>query len=141
MKVVLDTNVIVAGLRSRQGASFHILHWLGQRRFTPLLSVPLFLEYEAVLKRPDLVPGLNQESIDIFLNVVASVSDHVKLYYLWRPALADPADDMILELAIAGNADAIVTFNRRDFMEATRRFGVNVMFPNEFLATLQEKQP
>ncbi|MBF0141994.1 MAG: putative toxin-antitoxin system toxin component, PIN family [Magnetococcales bacterium] len=141
MKVVLDTNVLVAGLRSSNGASHCLLQQLPMlRMFYPQISVPLFLEYEAVLKRPDSGIRLEREEIDIILDVIAAVSNHVKLHYLWRPMLPDPADDMILELAVASNAEAIVTFNTKDFAEAERRFGIRILTPREFWLPLLEKK-
>ncbi|MBF0284438.1 MAG: putative toxin-antitoxin system toxin component, PIN family [Magnetococcales bacterium] len=141
MKVVLDTNVLVAGLRSSNGASHRLLQQLPLlQMFYPQISVPLFLEYEAVLKRPDSGIRLEREEIDVILDVIAAVSDQVKLHYLWRPVLPDPADDMVLELAMASNAEAIVTFNTKDFAEAERRFGIRILTPREFWLLLQEKK-
>jgi putative PIN family toxin of toxin-antitoxin system len=143
MKVVLDTNVLVAGLRSRQGASFRILTELPERRFTPVISVPLMLEYEAVLKRPEHSSRitLGGNDVDAILDMVAAVSDHVRLFYLWRPLSRDPADDMVIETAVAGSASGIVTFNRRDFEGAVSRFGLKLMTPGEFLIALKEEGP
>lgn len=136
MIVVLDTNVLVAAVRSRRGASFGILSTLPTARFTMLLSVPLLLEYEAVLKRPTTLEasGLSGEDMDTILDMLAAVARPLRLHYLWRPQLADPADEMILELAVAGGADAIVTFNRGHFAGAARRFGLRVASPREFLS-------
>ncbi|OSM04141.1 PIN domain-containing protein [Magnetofaba australis] len=138
MKAVLDTNVLVAGLRSTQGVSHQLLllENLGQR-FTPLLSVPLFLEYEAVLKRSETGVPLAHQDVEIFLDMVLRHAEAVRLYYLWRPVLPDPGDDMVLELAIGGNAAAIVTFNTRDFAEGSKRFGIPILTPREFWRILQ----
>ncbi|MBF0297012.1 MAG: putative toxin-antitoxin system toxin component, PIN family [Magnetococcales bacterium] len=137
MRVALDTNVLVAGLRSNQGASFRLLQQVPLRRFHPQISVPLFLEYEAVLKRPDIGIGLAPAEIDAILDIIAAFSNPVWLHYLWRPVLPDPADDMVLELAVASNAKAIVTFNIKDFSEVAR-FGVQVLTPRDFRLRLQE---
>jgi putative PIN family toxin of toxin-antitoxin system len=140
MRVVLDTNVLVAGLRSNRGASFQVLSSLPAHAFTPLLSVALFLEYEAVLKRPEHLAAsdLAETDIDIVLDMVAAVSEKIELHYLWRPQLRDAADEMVLELAIAGTADAIVTFNVGDFAEAAPHFGLEVMVPRTFWKRLEE---
>ncbi|MBF0439840.1 MAG: putative toxin-antitoxin system toxin component, PIN family [Magnetococcales bacterium] len=139
MKIVLDTNVLVAGLRSNQGASYSLLRDLPMKTFCPQISVPLFLEYEAVLKRPGNL-FLNHEEIDVILNVIAAVCDTVKLHYLWRPILPDPEDDMVLELAVASNAEVIVTFNTRDFVEVERLFGIRILTPRKFWQLLREKK-
>ncbi|MBF0178480.1 MAG: putative toxin-antitoxin system toxin component, PIN family [Magnetococcales bacterium] len=137
MRVVLDTNVLVAGLRSNQGASFRLLRQMPLRRFHPQISVPLFLEYEAVLKRPDIGISLAPAEIDTILDIIAALSNPVRLHYLWRPILPDPADDMVLELAVASNSEVIVTFNIKDFSEAAR-FGIQVLTPRGFWLGLQE---
>ena len=133
---------MVAGLRSNRGASYQVLSLLPGRAFTPLLSVPLFLEYEAVLKRPEHLAGsgLAEMDIDIVLDMVAAVSEKVELHYLWRPQLRDPADEMVLELAIAGAADAIVTFTVRNLAEGARQFGLEVMVPRAFWKRLEESE-
>ncbi|MBF0110322.1 MAG: putative toxin-antitoxin system toxin component, PIN family [Magnetococcales bacterium] len=143
MHVVLDTNVLVAGLRSNQGASYQILRCIGSDGpvVTPIISVPVFLEYEAVLKRQGTFPiPWKEEKIDAVLDLLLAVSERPRLYYLWRPLLPDPGDDMIVEVAVAGKADAIVTFNIRDFVVAKERFGLKVLTPREFLKVLREKR-
>lgn len=136
-RIVLDTNVLVAGLQSRSGASNRILRAVPERRFTLLISVPLFLEYEAVLKRPErrLVHGLSEDRIDVLLSVWAKLCEPVTLHYLWRPQLRDPKDEMVLETAVNGRCDALVTFNVQDFETAAPKFGVKVMRPADWLAT------
>jgi len=139
MRLVLDTNVMVAALRSRLGASFLLLDAWQHNRFTALASVPLFLEYEAVLKRPEQLSatGLNRGDIDIVLDMWASWIEAVTLHYLWRPQLTDAKDELVLETAVNGRADAIVTFNTTDFQEAAARFGVAVLTPVEILRNLR----
>lgn len=141
MRLVLDTCVLVAGLRSRDGASFQLLRAMGDGWFTPLLSVPLLLEYEAVLKRPVQLEacGLTADDIDTVLDVLAAKCEAIRLYYLWRPFLNDPADEMVLELAAQSNADAIVTHNARDFAGA-ERFGVAITSPGEALAAMTRRR-
>jgi putative PIN family toxin of toxin-antitoxin system len=113
---VFDTNVIVAAaLRSRRGASFQLLKRVieGDKRFQILLSVPLFLEYEAVLKREEqlIANQLQIQDIDTILDMLAARGKNVKIPFLWRPLLNDPKDEMVLEVAVNGQAQAIVTFN------------------------------
>ena len=140
MKVVLDTNVLVAAVRSRQGASYQLIRNLPQlvSRCTFLLSVPLFLEYEAVLKRQSNQFLLDHQGIDDVLDYLVTLSTPTKLYYLWRPTLPDPSDDMVLELAVAGNADAIVTFNTKDFMPTSKLFGIKTVTPRQLWFQLKE---
>lgn len=134
LRVVLDTNVLVATLRSENGASRQIVLAAMEREIRPLISVPLMVEYEAVLKRPDQLAAteLTVDEIDTFLNAMAAVADPVQLRYLWRPMLDDPADEMVLETAVNGNAERLVTFNLRDLRKAARRFGILALSPPDF---------
>lgn len=134
VRVVLDTNVLVAASRSRRGASFALLSLLRQGRFTALSSVPLMLEYEAVLKRPEhlAVGGRTVAMTDAFLDALCLRMEPVHLHYLWRPSSRDPADDMVLETALNGRADRLITLNVRDFAAAAR-FGLAVETPGAML--------
>ena len=134
-RVVLDTNVLVAALRSRQGASFRLLTVLGTGLFEPCVSVPLMLEYEATLRDQASSLGLVAADVDVVLNYVVSVSHHQEVYYLWRPRLRDPKDDMVLEVAVASQATHIVTHNLRDFVDAAR-FNLAVVTPGQYLREL-----
>lgn len=139
LRVVLDTNILVAASRSRNGASFALLQALRDKRFVALASVPLMLEYEAVLKRPEHLQ-VGQRSIpmtDAFLDALCLFIEPVHLHYLWRPQLRDAADEMVLETALNGRANALVTLNVSDFKPANR-FGLRVLLPKEFLNQLQE---
>ena len=138
---VLDTDVLVAALRSDSGASRRILERALAREFELLLSVPLMFEYEAVLTRPEHLSasGATAEDIEEVLDGLAAVAKRVRLAFRWRPALADPNDDMVLETAVNGRAQAIVTFNQRDFNPAAARFGCLVMPPGELLRLLVNK--
>lgn len=140
MRIVLDTSVLVAGLRSRFGASNLVLVAVAERRCIPLVTTALFLEYEAVLLRPEqqLATGLNPHDIEGFLAALASAAEPVELNFLWRPQLRDPADEFLLEAAVNGRADALVTHNVADFAPAAVRFGIRTVTPAEFLKELEK---
>lgn len=133
--MVLDTSVVVAGLRTRSGAGNAVLRLVANRRLTALATPPLFLEYEEVLKRPEqrLAHRLLPEEIDEFLTELAALIEPVEVHFQWRPQVRDPSDEMVLEAAINGEADAIVTYNVRDFALVEQRFGIAVVGPAEIL--------
>lgn len=139
-RVVLDTNVLVAGLSSRLGASYQLLLRLRNNEFRLLASIPLWLEYESVLKRDEIrrLHGLSHRKVDVFLAGLANFCDPITLHYLWRPQLTDPNDEMVFETTLNAQADALVTFNVTDFELATKLFGVNLIQPREFLEQLKE---
>ena len=132
LRVVLDTNVVVAGLRSNRGASFRLLRELGDGGFEIALSVPLILEYEEALRRNMAAAGLRMADVDAVLDFFCSVAHLQRIFYLWRPLLPDPSDDMVLEVAVAAQCSALVTHNTRDFLGAAG-LGVKVLKPAEFL--------
>jgi putative PIN family toxin of toxin-antitoxin system len=138
-RVVLDSNIVVTALRSASGASNAVLREVARGRLTPLVTPALFLEYEAVLKRPEqrLAHGLGIEEIDQFLAALASACDPVDVSFRWRPQLSDPQDEMVLEAAVNGSADALVTHNVRDFVNGAARFGLRLMRPGELLKELR----
>ena len=138
-QVVVDTNVLLAALRSRRGASHRLLGLIGDGRWQMNLSVPLFLEYEDVVKRVDSGLSLSATQIDEILDFICAEANLREIFYLWRPVLPDPKDDFILELAVEGRCDFIVTYNVRDFVGA-EKFGVAVTTPQEFLRKLGEIQ-
>jgi putative PIN family toxin of toxin-antitoxin system len=140
MRVVLDTSVLVAGLRSRLGASNRILVAVAEKRCVPLVTTAVFLEYEAVLLRPEqqLATGMNPADVEGFLAALASAAEPVELNFLWRPQLRDPADELILEASVNGRADALVTHNVRDFRSATLQFGIPTLTPAECLKELNK---
>jgi putative PIN family toxin of toxin-antitoxin system len=138
-RVVLDTNILVAGLRSRRGASYALLSaWL-RGEFRACASVPLWLEYEGTLKREDIATmhGLSADHIDVLLDAWAVHVDPVELLYAWRPQLRDPDDEMVFETAMNGRCDALVTYNTVDFKEAARRFGLAMWRPLDLLQRLR----
>jgi putative PIN family toxin of toxin-antitoxin system len=140
---VLDTDVMVAAMRSSEGASRQLLLGALDHRFELLLSVPLILEYEAVLTRPEHLTacGLNSQEIERVLDDLAAVAKPVRLAYRWRPKLPDPNDDMVLETAVNGNASAIVTFNQRDFIETSKSFHCAVILPGAAVQQLRRLSP
>ena len=105
------------------------------REFTLLLSVALALEYEAVCRDPSqrIVSGLSDAEVEMVISALCAVAEPVRLWFLWRPQLRDPADEMVLEAAINGSADALVTFNQRQFDDAAARFGIAVLSPPQAL--------
>lgn len=130
--VVLDTNVLIAALRSKQGSSYKLLISLVDDFYIPCISVPLFVEYEAVAKRGGMHEGLSDEDIDAILDYLLSKSNIRKVFYLWRPFLKDPQDDLVLEVAVESQSKYIITFNKKDF-KGVDKFGIEVVTPLEFL--------
>lgn len=139
MRVTLDTSVLVAGLRSRLGASNRLLELVAQGRCVPLVTTAVFLEYEDVLLRPEhrLATGMSEVDVAGFQAAFASASEPVEVHFRWRPRLPDPADELILEAAVNGHAEAIVTHNVRDFQPATQDFGIQVRTPAQILKELK----
>lgn len=144
MRLVIDTDAMVAAIRSDAGASHWLLQSVLERRLglTLLVSVPLLIEYEAVMTRPEHLKAARLSAADIgpLLDAVAAVAEPVRLAYLWRPMLSDANDDMVLETAVNGGAFGIVTFNRRDFEASVGQFGIRALSPGEAVRLL-EKRP
>ena len=138
---MLDTTVLVAALRSDRGASRVLLTQALEGAFTLLASVPLMLEYEAVVTRPEHLEAANlsEAQVQAVLDALAVVVEPVRLAFLWRPMLADGDDDMVLETAINGHAEMLVTVNRRDFEPARGMFKVKIVSPAEALTRLRRK--
>ncbi|MBI3203424.1 MAG: putative toxin-antitoxin system toxin component, PIN family [Myxococcales bacterium] len=135
MLVVLDTSVLVAAWRSRLGASFELLRLLRAGRFEIAVSVPLVVEYESAILR-NMSAGQRPSHVTSFIDYLCFVAHKQDIFFLWRPLLNDPNDDMVVELAMASRADAIVTHNLRDFTPASG-LGVRVLAPAQFLLHLQ----
>lgn len=133
--VVLHTNVLFAGLWSRDGASDRVLELVRQGRIQPALSVALVLEYEMVLKRKAEALGLQPQEIDAIIDYLCAVGHQQAIHFLWRPTLRDPRDELVLELAVVAGCPHVVTHNVRDFAGA-ERFGVTAVTPAEYLRTL-----
>ncbi|MCP5107348.1 MAG: putative toxin-antitoxin system toxin component, PIN family [bacterium] len=131
-QVVLDTNVLVAALRSKRGTAFKLLSQIDSKKFKINLSVPLLLEYEDVLKRKEMDLSLDIEGIDDILDYLCKIADKREIFYLWRPYLIDPKDDFILELAVESQSEFIITYNLKDF-KAVDKFGIKAITPKEFL--------
>ena len=140
MRFVLDTDVVVAALRSPRGASAAILLAAADGRVTLLMSVPLVVEYEATctLAEHRLAAQLSEGEVARFLDGLAALAEPIESHFLWRPQLRDPGDEMVLEAAVNGRADAIVTFNVRDYGGGPGKFGVAVLKPAEALRRIKK---
>ena len=137
MKIVIDTNVLVSALKSRRGASYLLVSLLPVKKFSIAISVPLVLEYEAVLRRGGLSKEITPKDIGDFIDFLCSVGLRQDIFFLWRPFLSDPSDDLVLEVAVATNCDAIITYNKRHFGNIGK-FGLRVLDPKEFLVEIGE---
>jgi predicted nucleic acid-binding protein len=138
---VIDTDVLVAAVRSDLGASRVLLTAALERRYEVLASVPLMLQYESVLTRSEhlIAAGLSEGDVQVLLDAIASVATPVRISYLWRPMLPDPDDDLVLETAVNGSAEVVITFNRRHFEAAAARFGVEILAPAEAVRRLESR--
>lgn len=132
--------MVVAAMRSPSGASAAIVRAVREGDARLLLSVPLAMEYEAVCQRADhrRAAGLSNRQVDIFLDAVIAMAEPVETHFLWRPQLRDPNDEMVLETAVNGRADALVTFNLRDFGTAPEQFGVQLLLPRVAIGRIKQ---
>jgi putative PIN family toxin of toxin-antitoxin system len=128
--IIIDTNVLVAALRSRDGASFKLLSLIDSGLFDIAVTVPLVFEYEDVLKREPL--GIGLQAAEDVLDYICAIASKHNVYFMWRPYLRDAKDDMVLGAAVAAEATHIVTFNTKDF-QGVGRFGVQALWPADFL--------
>ena len=135
--IILDTNVIIAALRSKKGASNKLLSLVGTQKFEIHDSVALILEYEDVIQRQRTELGLSQDDLSDFINALCSMAHHHKIYFLWRPTLSDVGDELVLELAVTARCEYIVTHNIRDFKNLDK-FGIQAVTPKEFLQVIRE---
>jgi putative PIN family toxin of toxin-antitoxin system len=131
-RIILDTNVLYAGLYSSRGASFKILQAIEEGKLKIVLSTTLLFEYEDILKRNQVDLGLSNQEIEKVLDYCCLKSEHQKIYFLWRPYLPDPKDDHLLELAIASGTKLIVTHNTKDF-KGVEAFGIRSITPQAIL--------
>lgn len=141
MKIVMDTDTIVAALRSPTGASAELLRRARRGELTLASSVSLFMEYESVCFRPEHVKaaGLDTHQVGVFLNGLARIVEPVEVHFLWRPQLRDPADELVLEAAVNASAQTLLTFNLRHFAKAVERFQLRVEQPGPFLRSLKNE--
>lgn len=130
--IVIDTNVFVSALRSKNGASYKLFMLIGRGLFDINISVPLVLEYEASAKKLITQTSLTAEDIDDIIDYICSVAKHREIFYLWRPFLKDSKDDMVLELAVESQSNFIITYNTSDF-KGSKQFGIPVLTSKEFL--------
>ena len=136
MLAILDTSVLVAGLRSNRGASFQIIEAIRAGNLKISVSVALVLEYESVLLRPGLIPGFATHEIHRILDAFCLMAEHHKVFFAWRPFLTDPNDDLVLELAVAASAPYIITHNISDFVDSDT-LGVCAITPASALKILK----
>jgi putative PIN family toxin of toxin-antitoxin system len=134
-QIVLDTNIIVSGLRSKRGSAFRLLELVGTGAFDIHLSVPLVLEYREVLLRESSNFYVSTTDIEDLIEFYCLVATRHSIFFLWRPYLPDPKDDMVLELAVKARCDSVVTYNIRDFV-GIEKFGIKVIEPAEFLKAI-----
>lgn len=129
-RIVIDTNIVISALKSSQGAANKLLSIMGDNKYISCVSVPLIFEYEEVINR--CFPQMAQGDINSLLDYICQQSIRSPIYYLWRPILKDPKDDMVLEIAVASSVDFIVTYNVKDFHPA-RTFGIGIASPKDIL--------
>lgn len=136
MKIVIDTNVLLSALFSRNGASNRLMIWLfTQKTNHNVISNTLLTEYEDVLTRDENLKrynNLNKEEVEKFLDDLCLISHHQKTYFLWRPFLKDQNDDMVLEVATNAQAKAIITFNPKDFKGVEEKFNIQILTHKNF---------
>jgi putative PIN family toxin of toxin-antitoxin system len=139
MRCVLDSNVVVTGMRSPRGASAALLMAARRSRLTLVANVALALEYEAICLMAEhrMAAGLSEQQVGVFLDAVLAMVDPVETHFMWRPQLRDPADEFVLEAAVNGQAEVIVTFNQRDFGDTPAAFGIEVVSPAELLRRIK----
>lgn len=139
-EIVLDTSVLVAGLRSTKGASHQVLRRVATSELVPLVSTPLFVEYESVLKRPEhqLASGLSLVDIDQFLAAFAAASKPVDIHFMWRPQLRDALDEMVLECIVNSGQELLITHNVKDLYTVAEQFNIRVLTPGQLLKEIIE---
>lgn len=136
-RVILDTNVILAAMRSQTGASYRLLMTIGHPQWQSVVTPALMYEYEDVARRPGNAPGLSSQDITDILDLIYHQSHRQLVWFSWRPLSPDPGDDLVLGAAIAGGCDFVVSFNQRH-LRAAREFGIEVLPPAELLKRIGE---
>lgn len=139
LQIILDTNILVAAFRSKRGAANLLLDKIDDVRWRVNVSTALLLEYEDVLKRPEMNVFISESDVDVFLNGLCTIAEFSDIFYLWRLLAADPNDAFILELAVRVNADFIITHNKKDFYAAAD-FDIQLATPKEFLEYVGDLQ-
>ena len=134
--IIMDTNVLFAGLYSSTGASFQILRLLNAGKIMTVISTTLLFEYEDVLKREQTVLEYSHKQVDIILDNICALSKFQEIYFLWRPYLKDQKDDHVLELAVASTTKLIVTHNLKDF-KGVEKFGIQAITPGNYLEVIK----
>jgi putative PIN family toxin of toxin-antitoxin system len=139
VRLVLDTDVVVAAMRSPRGASAALLRLLDDGCGALLLSVALALEYEAVCQLAEhrLAAGLTTVQVETFIGGLIDMAEAVNSHFRWRPQLHDPGDEMVLETAVNGRADGLVTFNRRGYGRVPATFGIELLLPGDALRRIK----
>jgi putative PIN family toxin of toxin-antitoxin system len=137
--LVLDTDIIIAAMRSPSGASAALLMAVRRGEIRMLANVALALEYEATCRRAEhgVAAGLSPAQVGVFIDAVIALAEPVETHFLWRPQLRDPGDELVLEAAVNGQANAIVTFNQKDFGEIPMKFSVEVLAPVDALRRMK----
>ncbi len=136
-KVVIDTNVFISSLKSKMGASYKLLFEVSKRKFEQNISPALIFEYESVAKRSSIGIELNDSQINSIIDNICKQSTKCQIFFLWRPFLKDPKDDLVLELAIESQSEFIITYNLNDF-KGVEKFGIKVLTPKVFLELIGE---
>ena len=135
-RIIMDTNVLFAGIYSSSGASFQVLRLIDDGNIIPVISTTLLFEYEDVLKREQTGLKLSHKQLETILDNICALSEFQRIYFLWRPYLKDQKDDHILEVAVASKTKTIVTHNLKDF-KGIDKFGVIAISPGKFLEVIR----
>jgi putative PIN family toxin of toxin-antitoxin system len=136
-QIVVDTNVLVSGLRSSLGASYKLLSILNDRRWQVNVSTALLFEYEEILKGASKDLGLTLQEVDLAIAAICNIANFHPIFFLWRPMIKDADDEFLIDLALKAQADFIITYNQRD-LQPVERFGIQVVTPKQFLQIVGE---
>ena len=141
IKIVVDTNILVSTILSPQSSNRHLLQLCFEKRFLPVISTSLFLEYEDVLTRSHIVEKspFSSQQRERLLNNFVHICQYTSIHYTWRPNLRDEGDNHVLELALAANCKYIVTYNIKDFLHSELKFPwINIVTPKHLLEQLSQ---